>query len=177
MEWNGQECVKREAELTHVSVWALDNSYLGQNPAGLGDQDIHASIYMNHIWHGQLYQDAHVTPFVIDADVGSTITFTVESPSGFTCTWDHYGYRQYTNTCMLEIQVTHNDKIVAFFSWGLVYQGDSDLVYAPSVGGGCGSQRTTGAQDQPFGHPITVSVTRNTGPAVSRSVMRYASQA
>jgi hypothetical protein len=102
-------------ELTRVSVWALDIGYLGQDPATLAGNDIHESIFMNHIWHGQLYQDAHITPFTIDADAGSRITFSVLSPSGFTCTWDHYGWRQHRDTCTLEIQVTQNDKIVAFF--------------------------------------------------------------
>lgn len=130
-DWNGQQCVTPPppppstyncggraypiSGLTYVEIWGLPLSYLGQDPAGLNSQDIHAEITVTWCQNGEQQQGTGTTPFQIAADPGSPISFSVVAPSNFACVWDHYGYQQHPNTCTLQITVMQNDKIAAFF--------------------------------------------------------------
>jgi hypothetical protein len=141
-QWNGQQCVTPpnppttnecggggivsigpifslfpRTTQTNVYVWAFPLSYLGQDPATQIPQqaEVHATISVTYCSNGNKQQGILVTPFTLSADEGSPITLSVVSPSGFACVWDHYGYRQH-QTCTLTINVTNNDKIVAYFN-------------------------------------------------------------
>lgn len=157
-DWNGQQCVqepqkppsnecggrvvsiqgggisvfsiKPQIPFNNVQVWAFPISFLGQDPTTQIpiQYDVHATIAATYCQDGKSQQQNYVTPFSLWADPGTPITLNVLSPSGFACTWDHYGYQQH-QTCTLTIQVGQDDKIVAFFQLRLpAYQSDSNTV-------------------------------------------------
>jgi hypothetical protein len=106
-------------ETSMVYVYALPLSLLGQDPSGLTGSDIHAPILVNYVLNGEPKSTTDHTPFRLDADVSSEISFSVAAhPSGweFSHTWDHYGHNQYRQVTDLEIRVpSGTQKITAFF--------------------------------------------------------------
>jgi hypothetical protein len=123
--------IRPQIPLNNVQVWAFPISFLGQDPTTQipTEYDVSATIAVTYCQDGKSQQQNYVTPFSLWADQGTPITLNVLSPSGFACTWDHYGYRQH-QTCTLTIQVGQDDKIVAYFQTRLpAYQGESNLVY------------------------------------------------
>ena len=147
-EWNGQQCIQPppppsnecggpivsmegggiavfsimpQIPLNNVQVWAFPISFLGQDPTTQipTQYDVGATIAVTYCQNGNSQQQNLRTPFSLWADQGTPITLNVLSPSGFACTWDHYGYRQH-QTCTLTIQVGQDDKIVAYFNTQLL---------------------------------------------------------
>jgi hypothetical protein len=103
-----------------VHLYSLPDSLRGKDPSALIGSDLGASILVSYVSNGQSQSTTESTPFTVQADVGSQITFSIaSSPSGWqsNCKWDHYGYGQ-SSSCTLSILVQGNDKIVAFFTEG-----------------------------------------------------------
>jgi hypothetical protein len=192
-EWNGQQCVqppqpsnecanrilsmegggitifsmRPSIPFNNVQVWAFPTSFLGQDPTTQIpiEYDVGATMAVTYCQDGKSQQQNLRTPFSLWADQGTPMTLNVLSPSGFACTWDHYGYRQ-RQTCTLTFQVGQDDKIVAYFNTPLPdYQGGSNLV--------C----TTEVRDESDRSPIVVSISHNLRPVVSRGVKYCASEA
>jgi PKD repeat protein len=114
--WNGEHCVTiPQYQQTDVNVWALSLDLLGKDPAANAHYDLHANIFVDYHKNGQDVQENHQTPFAVYVDIAGPISLSVESPSGFACKWDHFGYGQ-ANTCTLSINAQGHDKIVAFFT-------------------------------------------------------------
>ncbi len=101
-----------------VNVYALPIDFLGQDPASAVGSDLHASISVSYVLNGQSQSTTQITPFQVNADSGSQISFSVvSSPPGwnFACNWVQYGVQQ-QSTCDLSIQVVSPaEKIAAFF--------------------------------------------------------------
>jgi N-acetylneuraminic acid mutarotase len=104
---------------SRLRVYSLPYSYLGRDPASLASFDLHAVVSVDYVLNGQVGDMTETTPFWLEADIGSEISFTVVSvPSGweFLCIWDHYGYAQHANVCILTIKVVPGiERIAAFF--------------------------------------------------------------